>query len=100
MAIPHCRPVTPVEKKVCEQDQARAQMARLLVLGLACPNCAARARNALLGMDGVLSADVDWRSGLTLVDFVPAITKPELLIRGLSEVTGEIEKGFHAVLIP
>ncbi len=96
----HCCPVEPVEKVICEDELAEARMARLLVFGLACPNCAARVRNALLHLDGVVSADVDWRSGLALIDFVPSRTNAHVLIRAISGASADPEERFQAAAIP
>jgi copper chaperone CopZ len=96
----HCCPVEPVEKAICEDELAQAHMARLLVLGLVCPNCAVHVRNALLRLDGVLSVDVDWHSGLAFVDFVPSRTNPHLLIRAVSQMSAGTQHNFQAAVIP
>ncbi len=96
----HCGPVEPVEKAICADEQAQAQMARLLIIGLVCPNCAARVRNALLRLEGVVSADVDWTSGLAFIDFVPGAIDPHSMMRAVYKAGAEAGDCFRAAVIP
>ncbi len=95
-----CCSAQPIEKTICEDDLAETQMARLLLIGLVCPNCAVRARNALLQMAGVVSADVDWERGLALVDYIPTATTVHDLVQAISAAGDDAEHSSHAVLIP
>ncbi|MGB8644120.1 MAG: heavy-metal-associated domain-containing protein [Anaerolineae bacterium] len=94
----HCQAM-PVEKTVCADEQAAAQMARLLVWGLVCPNCAVRVRNALLALDGVVSADVDWERGLAFVDYLPDRTNAHALARQIMQAGNDVGYQFNAAVI-
>ncbi len=45
--------VEPISKPTTEAARARADLARLAVWGMRCPNCAMRVRNSLLRLEGV-----------------------------------------------
>ncbi len=95
----HNCPVTVFEKAICEDEVAEARMARLLVWGLVCPNCAIRVRNALLKLDGVVSADVDWERGLAFVDYIPHETNAHALVRAVGKAGCDADHDFHAAVI-
>lgn len=84
--------VEPQEKVVVPEDWAEARIVALGVKGMGCHNCAARVRNGLLALDGVVSADVDWERGLAFVDYVPARTSIQDI---LSAVTAAGNDGMH-----
>ncbi len=84
--------VDPVEKKVAADDCADARIIRLSVDGMGCVNCGTRVRNSLMALAGVLSADVDWASGLVFVDYVPAIADVDVI---LAAVAGAVNDGHH-----
>ena len=96
----HCSPVEPVEKAICEDELAEARMARLVILGIVCPNCAMRVRNALLRLDGVVSVDVDFKSGLALIDHVPSTTDDRALLFAIARAGTEAGQEFQAAVIP
>ncbi len=74
-------------------------MARLLVWGLVCPNCAVRVRNVLLMRDGVVSAVVDWERGLAFVDYLPHLTNPHDLVRAIGSAGSDADHNYHAAVI-
>ena len=76
--------VDPIEKASSLNDVNDARIARLKVDGMGCVNCGTRVRNGLLALEGVVSADVDWQSGLALVDYVPAKTTVDALVHAVS----------------
>ncbi|MGE5140754.1 MAG: heavy-metal-associated domain-containing protein [Rudaea sp.] len=96
----HCCPVELVEKPICQDELTEARMARVVVLGIVCPNCAARVRKALLELDGVLSADVDWKSGLALIDHIPSIAGASALLRAIAAAGADAEHCFQGTVIP
>lgn len=51
----------------------------LLISGMGCPTCALRVRNGLLGLDGVLDAQVNLERGLAQVLYDPARLRAEQL---------------------
>jgi copper chaperone CopZ len=71
--------VTPMEKQVTAEEQARLTDARLLIWGMGCPNCAARVRNSLLALQGVVEAVIDHNTGVGRVFYNPGmVTGPDL----------------------
>lgn len=49
------------------------------VSGMKCEHCKANVENALKGVEGVRSAEVDLSAGNVTVDFDEAVVKPEQL---------------------
>ena len=79
----HTREVTchvePIHKAVDAQRLSDAPLVYLLVRGMGCPACAMRVRNALLGVEGVLAADVFLEPGVASVLYDPAQAAVEAL---------------------
>lgn len=63
--------VEPLEKPLDEAALATAMAAYLAVRGMGCPRCALRVRNGLLGLEGVLLADVFLEQGLAAAAYDP-----------------------------
>lgn len=61
---------------------------KLIVEGLACPICAYRVERHLAALDGVESADVDFRTGTAIVRMAEGATLDETTIRRAIEATG------------
>lgn len=77
---PHCGcHVETIQKSVTPEQMAAAAGVFLVVWGMGCPNCALRVRNGLLGLDGVLDAQVNLERGLAQVLFDPARLQAERL---------------------
>jgi copper chaperone CopZ len=72
--------VEPVEKPLDEAALANASTAYLKVQGMGCPRCAMRVRNGLLGLDGVLTAEIFLGEGLAAAAYDPArVTSSDLI---------------------
>lgn len=71
--------VAPVHKETDPQRIRGRAFARLALSGLGCPNCAARVRNALLSLDGVIEADVTLAPQQATVTFDPTQADPDQL---------------------
>ncbi len=84
--------VEPVLKDVAADDMTDARIVGLSVYGMGCVNCGTRVRNSLLGLAGVVSADVDWERGLAFVDYVPAQTNVDAI---LAAVVAAENDGHH-----
>jgi len=91
----HCH-VDAIEKTVSADDVNDSRIARLAVQGMGCVNCGTRVRNSLLTLAGVVSADVDWQSGLALVDYVPAKTTVDVLVRAVAEAGNDGRHNYRA----
>ena len=92
--------VDAIEKESSPADVNDAIIARLAVDGMGCINCGTRVRNSLLAVAGVVSADVDWQSGLALVDYVPAKTTIVALVRAVADAGNDGRHHYRAQPIP
>ena len=77
--------VEPIPEPVLADDPSDARIVKLMVAGMGCRNCATRVRNGLLKVKGVVSADVDWKSGLTFVDYIPDQTTTRALVNAVDQ---------------
>jgi copper chaperone CopZ len=64
---------------VTPEEMSTAVGTFLLVSGMGCPTCALRVRNGLLGLNGVLDAQVNLERGLAQVLYDPARLQAERL---------------------
>lgn len=72
--------VEPILKRATPLEQAQLTDGHLLIGGMGCPNCAARVRNSLLKLDGVVEAVIDHTTGLGLVSYNPTLVSGEDLV--------------------
>lgn len=91
--------VEPIVKRASPEDRREAHMAILAVWGMGCLNCAARVRNGLLGLDGVVSADIDLERGLAYVDYIPARTDLHALILAVAAAGNDGRHQYRASII-
>ena len=91
--------VALAQKVAGTDDLNEARIAALKVEGMGCVNCAARVHNALLALDGVVSADVDWERGLAIVDYVPAKTNGDALVRAIAGASDDGRHIYRAEII-
>jgi copper chaperone CopZ len=91
--------VEPLEKYVNPEELREAHMAILAVWGIGCPNCAMRVRNGLVGLDGVVSADIDLERGLAFVDYLPAKTDLHALILAVAAAGNDGRHNYRASII-
>lgn len=92
--------VQPALKSITAEDLAEAHIVGLMVTGMGCANCGTRVRNGLLALDGVVSADVDWETGLALVDYVPAKTGVEAILNAVAAAGNDGHHHYRAQVIP
>jgi len=71
----------------------------LLVWGMGCPNCALRVRNSLLGLDGVLDAQVNLERGLAQVLFDPARLQAEQLPEAVAAAGNDSHHHYSAQVL-
>lgn len=88
--------VDTIEKTASVDDVNDSRIARLAVQGMGCVNCGTCVRNGLLTLEGVVSADVDWQSGLALVDYVPAKTTIDALVRAVAAAGNDGRHNYRA----
>ncbi len=95
---PDCH-VEPVEKDVPLDDPTDARIVGLSVSGMGCVNCGTRVRNGLLSLDGVVSAAVDWETGLAFVDYVPAQTSVDAILAAVAAAGNDGHHNYTARVI-
>ena len=89
--------VEPVQKIASAEERQLIETALLAVWGMGCPNCAARVRNNLLTLNGVVNAYVDHVNGLAAIAYNPDLATVDLLISSvcLASNDGRHEYGAH-----
>lgn len=76
--------VKPVQKNASPEEMELVETTLLAVWGMGCPNCAARVRNKLLALNGVVNAYVDHAKGLGAIAYNPDLTTVDLLISAVT----------------
>ena len=84
--------VEPLEKPLDRDALANAKAAYLAEYGMGCPRCAMRVRNGLLGLDGVLLAEVHLEQGIAAAAYDPHRVAPSDLV---AAVVGAGNDGRH-----
>ena len=72
--------VDPVEKTATAEERRNAASAWLAVWGMGCPNCAARVRNSLLSLSGVVDTQVLLEAGIAEIMYNPDLTNVPALV--------------------
>ena len=85
-----------LQKTVTAEEQQTTTSALLAVWGMGCPNCAARVRNSLLLLHGVIDAEVDHIAGLAQVNFNPNLTTIPALIEAVARAGGDGRHTYRA----
>ena len=91
--------VDPLEKPLDRQAIESAVAAYLLVGGMGCQNCAMRVRNGLLGLEGVIAAEVELGQGLAAAAYDPERVTTEDLIQAVSNAGNDGRHNYFAQLI-
>jgi copper chaperone CopZ len=88
--------VEPLQKTATAEEQQTTTSALLAVWGMGCPNCAARVRNSLLAVHGVIDAKVDHNIGMADVVFNPSLTAIPALIDAVARAGGDGRHEYRA----
>lgn len=91
--------VEPVQKIITEEERQKVEMALLTVWGMGCPNCAARVRNSLLSLNGVVSADVDQIAGTARVYYNSDLVRVQTLITAVARAGNDGRHEYGARLL-
>lgn len=75
--------VEPLQKEATPDELADLQGQFLIIGGMGCPNCAARVRNSLLSLNGVVEVYVDHVSGQGYVVFNPKLALTSNLLEAV-----------------
>ncbi|MBM2848780.1 MAG: heavy metal translocating P-type ATPase [Anaerolineales bacterium] len=88
--------VEPLQKTATAEEQQTTTSALLAVWGMGCPNCAARVRNSLISLKGVVDAEVDHTIGMAEVVFNPSLTAIPALIEAVARAGGDGRHEYRA----
>ena len=91
--------VVPIQKIATAEECYRLEMALLTVWGMGCPNCAARVRNSLLSLNGVVNAFVDHITGMAGVAFNPQLVSVEMLLGAVAHAGNDGRHEYGAQLL-
>ena len=91
----HCH-VAPTQKNATAEEQAVRAQAVLAVSGMGCPNCAARVRNRLVALEGVVEAYVDHTASKAQVIFNPGMVTIPALVEAVARAGGDGRHEYRA----
>lgn len=94
----HCH-VDAVEKIPTETEKKETIVQMLVVRGMGCHNCAARVRNSLISVTGVVAAYINHQTGVAYVEVNPSLATTEDLIQAVSRAGGDSRHEYKAQLI-
>lgn len=92
--------VDAIQKTASAEERQTTTSALLAVRGMGCPNCAARVRNSLLSLIGVVEAQVLLELGMAHVTYNPNLTNSPALINAVAQAGGgDGRHTYHAELV-
>ena len=91
--------VDPIQKTATSDEQQTVTTALLAVWGMGCPNCAARVRNSLIALTGVVEAYVDHTAGMAQVNYNPNLTNLPALVEAVARAGGDGRHNYRAQLM-
>ncbi len=91
--------VEPIEKSASAEEQQATTAALLAVEGMGCPNCAARVRNSLLSLTGVVAAAVVLDLGVADVIYKPNLVDIPTLVSAVAHAGGDGRHEYRAQLL-
>ena len=91
--------VEPLEKPIDLLALHGATAVFLMVRGMGCPRCAMRVRNGLLGLEGVLVADVFLEKGMAVAAYDPARVESSDLVAAVAAAGGDGRHHYQAQLV-
>ena len=89
----------PVQKIVSDEERQKVELALLTVWGMRCPNCAARVRNSLLALNGVVNVCIDHTFGVAGVVFNPELAAMKMLIGAVADAGSDGRHEYGARLL-
>jgi copper chaperone CopZ len=94
----HCH-VMPIEKHVALSGNEKLETIFMRISGMGCPNCALRVRNGLLGVSGVIGAEVDHITGTARVTIDGAYMNILSLVDAVAQAGDEQRHTYRAALV-
>lgn len=82
-----------------EEELEPITAAFFVVFGMDCPRCAARVRNSLLSVKGVVEAYVDYIGAMAQVVFNPDLTSVPALVATVDRTPAESRHEYWAVYL-
>ena len=92
----HCHE-RPVRPRAEAPRRRAAHTVHLGLAGLGCPSCANRVRNALLGVPGVIDAEIDLPAALATVWHLTDLCSTGDLVEAVREASGTSHHRYLAV---
>jgi len=99
MSKEHNCHVEPVEKPLDKEALKSAMAAYFGVSGMGCQNCAARVRNGLLGVEGVLLSDVFLEKNVAVAAYDPAMVTTEDMLNAVTAAGNDGRHHYEAQLL-
>jgi copper chaperone CopZ len=91
--------VEPIQKETMPDERKDLTSVDLAVWGMGCPNCAARVRNSLLALTGVVEADVDHTTGIVFVEYSPELVSMPSLLQAVAQAGNDGRHKYVAMLL-
>ncbi len=91
--------VEPIQKTTTVEERLKTNIAFLTVWGMGCPNCAARVRNGLISLNGVINANVDHIAGVARVIYNPDLATVEMLTLAVASAGNDGRHEYGARLL-
>ncbi len=91
--------VEPVQKIGSDEERQKVELALLTVWGMRCSNCAARIRNSLLALNGVVNVCIDHTFGVAGVVFNPELATMKMLIGTVADAGSDGRHEYGARLL-
>ena len=88
--------VDPIEKIGTVEERRNTASALLMVQGMGCPNCAARVRNSLLSLSGVVDAQVSLEAGIADITYNPDLANVQVLVEAVAQAGGDTQHHYRA----
>ena len=93
-----CR-VDPIEKTASAEELQSLERSLFSVEGMGCPNCAARVRNSLLSLHGVVEANILLELEIADVAFNPSLAGVPALIEAVMWAGGDGQHTYRAQVV-
>ena len=90
--------IEPAVKTVTARERSQTEVLTLAITGMGCPNCAARVRNSLLSVYGVVEANVLHTLGTAQVFYNPTLAGAEKLLAAVARAGGDGRHEYRAEL--
>lgn len=91
--------VEPLQKNATPAERQSTTSVLLAVEGMGCSNCAARVRNGLLALTGVVEAYVVLDESMADVTYNPGLADVPALIAGVARAGGDGRHNYRALVI-